>query len=303
MIHKKILITIILIFFAAAAAYSIYKIQNCNRNYGEKSGNKVNSKIDHQTEKKNINDNANQLNIAEDRIFTGGDLKYNTQSIPVLYYHSIDYEKGNELRIPKEKFREEMKFLRDNGYTTLTMNEFYNFLAYNKPIPKKSVVITLDDGYEDNYENAFPILKEFGFKATIFIITGAIDNEKNILTSSQLREMEHYGIDIESHTVNHDKLDKLTYNEQLSTLKNSKNFLEKLLDKRVNYIAYPYGEWNGDTVKAVKAAGYKLAFTTASGWANKNEGLYTLSRVYISADHKMEEFKRRLTNEKYNISN
>ncbi|KAA8671988.1 polysaccharide deacetylase family protein [Clostridium sp. HV4-5-A1G] len=303
MIHKKILITIILIFFAAAAAYSIYKIQNCNRNYGEKSGNKVNSKIDHQTEKKNINDNANQLNIAEDRIFTGGDLKYNTQSIPVLYYHSIDYEKGNELRIPKEKFREEMKFLRDNGYTTLTMNEFYNFLAYNKPIPKKSVVITLDDGYEDNYENAFPILKEFGFKATIFIITGAIDNEKNILTSSQLREMEHYGIDIESHTVNHDKLDKLTYNEQLSTLKNSKNFLEKLLGKRVNYIAYPYGEWNGDTVKAVKAAGYKLAFTTASGWANKNEGLYTLSRVYISANHKMEEFKRRLTNEKYNISN
>ncbi|CAB1254325.1 polysaccharide deacetylase family protein [Clostridium sp. MT-14] len=303
MIHKKILITIILIFFAAAAAYSIYKIQNCNRNYGEKSGNKVNSKIDHQTEKKNINDNANQLNIAEDRIFTGGDLKYNTQSIPVLYYHSIDYEKGNELRIPKEKFREEMKFLRDNGYTTLTMNEFYNFLAYNKPIPKKSVVITLDDGYEDNYENAFPILKEFGFKATIFIITGAIDNGKNILTSSQLREMEHYGIDIESHTVNHDKLDKLTYNEQLSTLKNSKNFLEKLLGKRVNYIAYPYGEWNGDTVKAVKAAGYKLAFTTASGWANKNEGLYTLSRVYISANHKMEEFKRRLTNEKYNISN
>lgn len=303
MIHKKILITIILIFFAAAAAYSIYKIQNCNRNYGEKSGNKVNSKIDHQTEKKNINDNANQLNIAEDRIFTGGDLKYNTQSIPVLYYHSIDYEKGNELRIPKEKFREEMNLLRDNGYTTLTMNEFYNFLAYNKPIPKKSVVITLDDGYEDNYENAFPILKEFGFKATIFIITGAIDNGKNILTSSQLREMEHYGIDIESHTVNHDKLDKLTYNEQLSTLKNSKNFLEKLLGKRVNYIAYPYGEWNGDTVKAVKAAGYKLAFTTASGWANKNEGLYTLSRVYISANHKMEEFKRRLTNEKYNISN
>ena len=94
---------------------------------------------------------------------TKSNLIYNSQSIPVLYYHSIAYEEGNELRIPKEKFRQQMQYLKDNGYTTLSLDEFYNFLTENTPIPNKSVIITFDDGYRNNYKNAFPILKELGF--------------------------------------------------------------------------------------------------------------------------------------------
>ncbi|MEY7999393.1 polysaccharide deacetylase family protein [Clostridium sp. Mt-5] len=294
----KILIKVALIFLIVIITYGIYRVKSYHTIDNGKDDNKINFKFD-ETKKENVKKNDNQLKAVKDRKFTGEDLKYNSKSIPILYYHSIDYEKGNELRVPKEKFREEMQYLKKNGYTTLTMNEFYDFLVYNKPVPNKSVVITFDDGYKDNYENAFPILKEYGFKATIFIITSTIDNEKGFLTSSQLKEMEDYGIDIESHTVNHDKLDRLTYDEQLKTLKNSKDFLEKLLDKKVNYIAYPYGEWNQDTVKATKAAGYNLAFTTVAGWANKDEGLYTLDRVYVSANHGMDEFQRRLTNVNY----
>ncbi|MCI1944905.1 polysaccharide deacetylase family protein [Clostridium luticellarii] len=302
MIHKKALITVALIFFIVAVSYGIYRIKNYNVNREGKNHDQINLKVNH-TKKEDINKNGNQLNTAKGRTFTGENLKYNTQSVPVLYYHSIGYEKGNELRIPKEKFREQIKYLKENGYTALTMDEFYEFLIYNKPIPDKSVLITFDDGYSDNYENAFPILKEFGLKATIFMITSSIDNEKNFLTSSQLKEMENYGIEVESHTVNHDKLDELSYSEQLTTLKNSKDSLEKLLDKKVDYIAYPYGRWNQDTLKASKAAGYKLAFTAAAGWANKDEGLYTLDRVYVSANHDIDEFQRRLTNDNYNSSN
>ncbi|OAA86637.1 Poly-beta-1,6-N-acetyl-D-glucosamine N-deacetylase precursor [Clostridium ljungdahlii] len=293
----KALIALVLLIFFIIGAHSVYKTKNVSSNDQKKVDNKSNVK----------SDKKNQTNIkmsrVKDREFTGKNLKYNSQSIPILYYHSIDYEKGNELRVPKEKFREQMKYLKDNGYTTLTLNEFYNFLVYNKPVPNKSVVITFDDGYKDNYENAFPILKEFGFKATVFMITSSINNEKDFLTSSELKQMDSYGMDIESHTVNHDKLDRLTYDKQIQTLKDSKEFLEKLLNKKIKYIAYPYGKWNENAIKALKAEGYSMAFTTVGGWANKDQGIYTLRRVYVSERYGMNEFKRRLTNSNYENTN
>lgn len=256
------------------------------------------------TDKKDMNKLAsNESKAKKEREFKEAPLKQNDKSVPVLMYHSIDYEKGNELRVPKEKFREQMQYLKDNGYTTLTFDELYDFLVNNKPVPEKSVVITFDDGYEDNYQNAYPILKQFGFNATIFMITNTVDNEKPFLTSQQLKEMEQSGIDIESHTLAHDQLDKLPYDKQVATLKGAKQFIEKTLNKQTKYIAYPFGKWNSDTIKALKATGYTMAFTTIGGWADKDQGMYTLHRVYISANYGINEFKRRLTNPGYEESN
>lgn len=245
----------------------------------------------------------NDNGLKKERDFIGLNLKYNDKSIPVLMYHSIDYEKGNELRIPKEIFREQMKYLKDNEYTTLTFDELYKFLVDNKPIPKKSVIITFDDGYKDNYENAYPILKQFGLNATIFVITDTIDKDKNYLTSNELKELDQNGIDIESHTVGHEQLNKLTYEKQLDTLIKSRKSLERILGREVKYIGYPFGKWNNNTLIAVKDAGYSMAFTTVSGWSNKEQGIYTLYRVYISANYNIREFERRLTNINYNINN
>lgn len=236
----------------------------------------------------------------KDRVFKDGNLIYNDKGIPVLMYHSIDYEKNNQLRIPKEQFREQMQYLKDNGYTTLTLNELFAFFENNMPVPYKSVVLTFDDGYADNYTNAFPILKEFGFKATVFMITDTVDKNKSYLNSLQLKEMDTYGFDIESHTLDHEELNKLSYAQQLNELKKSKLFLETLLNKQVNYIAYPVGKYNKETVKAAKEAGYKMAFTTNGTWSDKTDGIYTLDRVYISADAPKAEFVRRLTNRNYN---
>ncbi|MCT8975711.1 polysaccharide deacetylase family protein [Clostridium sp. CX1] len=243
-----------------------------------------------------------QINKKKEREFAGVNIKYNDRSLPVLMYHSIAYEEGNELRIPKENFREQMKYLKDNNYTTLTLDELYSFFISNKPIQEKSVVITFDDGYKDNYENAYPILKEFGFNATIFVITGAIDNEKDYLTLNQLKEMEQNGIDIESHTVAHEQLDKISYEKQLDTITRSKKYLEEALGKEIRYIAYPFGKYNTDTVKASKYAGYNMSFTTQGGWSNKTQDIFTLNRVYISANYGLSEFKRRLTNPNYNTN-
>jgi len=229
-------------------------------------------------------------------------LPYTIHGIPVLMYHSIGIEKNNPIKMPPNQFDAEMKFLKENGYTTITLNELYDYFENKVPVPDKSVVITLDDGYEDNYVEAFPILKKYGFKATIFVITSNVDKNSAFITSSQIKEMDSSGIQVESHTVTHRDLDKLSYDEQYKELKDSKVFLEDLLKRNIDYIAYPTGKYNDNTVKAVKAAGYKMALTTNGRWSDKTDGIFTLDRVYISTFHSMTIFKERLTNPNYKIN-
>ena len=226
-------------------------------------------------------------------------LKYNNESVPVLMYHSIGTSKLNPYVVSTDRLNMDMKYLKDNGFTTLSTNDLYDFMLKNKPVPKKSVLITFDDGYEDNYTNAFPILKKYNFKATIFVITGYVDKSKHFLTSAQLKEMQSNGIDIESHTNLHDKLGTCTYDSQLKTLKTSKNYIETTLNKTVRYISYPFGSYNLDTLKAINAAGYKMAFTTNGRWANMSNGILTLNRVFISGFHHSKSFQTRVTDSWY----
>jgi len=214
--------------------------------------------------------------------------------IPILMYHSISYEKGNALRIPKESFRNQMRYLKDNNYTTLSLDELYAYMKMGKKLPAKSIVITFDDGYKDNYTNAFPILEEFKFKATVFVITNAIDKDKNYLTSNEIKLMDKNNMRIESHTASHEHLDKIPYKDEVTTMTTSKSNLEKILGREINYIAYPYGEYNSDTIKAAKQSGYKLAFSTEFGWINKNNNIYSLGRIYISSFYNLESFKAKL---------
>lgn len=301
--HKKLILIVSILLILGSITYNLVNSsKDKSKNEKSVSESSKNMKKD-QGNSKDLNlKSLESSNVIKEREFKGEKLKYNDKSVPVLMYHSIDYEKGNELRVPKEAFREQMSYLKQNGYTTLTLNELYNFFINNKPIPEKAIVITFDDGYKDNFENAYPILKEFGFNATIFVITSTVDTDKGYLTSKELKELEANGIDIESHTVNHEQLDKLTYNEQITTLKNSKEYLEKLLGEQKKYTAYPFGKWNDDTIKAAKDSGYAMVFTTVSGWANKSQDIYKLHRVYISANFSMKEFEKRITNASYNSS-
>ncbi|MCY6370996.1 polysaccharide deacetylase family protein [Clostridium ganghwense] len=219
--------------------------------------------------------------------------------IPVLMYHSIGFEKDNPVRLPVKNLEKQMKYLKDNNYTTLSLDEVYDYFQNNKPIPEKSIVLTFDDGYLDNYTKLYAVMKKYEFKGTIFVITKAINNEKDYLTSKQLKELENNNLSIESHTACHENLSELSYDKQLKTLKNSKEFLEKTLNKKVKYIAYPYGKYNKDTLKAVKEAGYVMAFTTDGKWSDKSDGILTLDRVYVSGFFDMDTFINRVTNPNY----
>jgi len=221
------------------------------------------------------------------------------KSVPVLMYHSITYEKGNPICLPIKKFKEQMKYLKDNGYYTITLMNLYEYLMNNTPIPEKSIVLTFDDGYENNYTDMFPVLKKYNFKATIFVITSNIDKYNKSMTSKQLLEMEKYGVDIESHTVNHENLKMLSKNKQLKTLVQSKKDLERILNKQINFFAYPYGWYNKSAIEAVKEAGYKMAFTTKGSWSSKNDGILSLHRVYVSSFDDMKVFESKISNPKY----
>lgn len=204
-------------------------------------------------------------------------------AIPVLMYHSINTnDPNNNLIIPPEQFKAQMQYLKDNGFNTISLTELYSALTTGKNIPKKSVAITFDDGYVDNYTYAYPILKSLGFKATIFMITDAVDKHRNFLTSSMLKEMSANNISIQSHTFHHLELDKLSYAQQLEELKDSKDFLDNLLNQNTDMICYPVGKFNEDTIKAAQAYGYKLGFTTKPGYGKTNEGLFSIHRVRIS---------------------
>lgn len=219
----------------------------------------------------------------------------NPTDIPVLMYHSIAYEKGNELRVPKDTFRQQMQIIKDNGFTPITLDDLYSHFNDETALPQKPLIISFDDGYKDNYENALPVLKEFGFKACAFVITCQIDDSTDFMTSAMLKEMETNGVDIECHTVTHPHLKDLSYDKQLVELRDSKAKLEKLLNKKINYIAYPYGSYNADTVKLTQSFGYKMAFTTNEGPANKNQGILTLDRMYISNANSLDYFKKQIT--------
>lgn len=221
------------------------------------------------------------------------------QGVPVIMYHSIAYEEGNPARLPVENFKAQMQYLKDNNYTTLTLDELYKYYTENYSIPEKSVVLTFDDGYDDNYTSAYPILKQFGFKATIFLISDFIDKRPGYLNSAQVKELNENGISIECHTVDHPYLAQLTVDKQKTQLANSKQFIEKLLNKQVKYIAYPYGNYNQDTTSLASQLGYTLAFTTDGRWSEKSDGLLTLDRVYISGSAPLEKFITRITDPNY----
>lgn len=219
------------------------------------------------------------------------------KGIPILYYHSIDREVGNELRIPPEEFEAQLKFLYQAGYQSITLDELYQYFYEGRKLPKKPFVLTFDDGYEDNYTNAFPIAKKYGFTGTIFMVTDWIDG-KGYLTKEQLREMSNEGWQIGAHTVSHSNLNELTAKQIESELRESKRQLEEILNQPVKYLAYPFGSYTEQIIQESKAAGYIMGFTTERGWA-KEKDPYRIQRVYSYANMGVEELKRRVENPNY----
>ena len=135
--------------------------------------------------------------------------------IPVLMYHKIGDDKDNDAVIREDLFREQMKFLKDNGYNPLTMDQLYDYGVNGAAVPEKPVVLTFDDGYADTYSIVYPIMKEYGFAATVFINPGDVGTR---LTWDQIREMHKNGITISNHGFQHIEMGQLSEAKQIENI-------------------------------------------------------------------------------------
>ncbi len=219
---------------------------------------------------------------------------YGEQRVPILIYHSIDEFNGvgsKELYVTPLNFEKQMSYLREHGFTLLTFERWQDISKVKKPI-----FITFDDGYTNNINayNIFQKLKSEHFKptGTFFVISDFIGN-KNRLSASELRRMADSGIiSVQSHTATHPNLTKTDNLEY--ELKKSKNKIEKITEKPVIALAYPYGAFNDPVVEATKKY-YKFGLTTTPElFLQKNikNELYYLPRIYVKYSTTLEDFAK-----------
>ncbi|AJQ29110.1 polysaccharide deacetylase family protein [Pelosinus fermentans] len=203
------------------------------------------------------------------------------QGIPVLNYHQINNKDHNTLTLSSTEFEAQINYLYQEGYTGISPDQLADYLQSGKKLPPKPILITLDDGYKDNYQVAYPILQKYHFTATIFVITDFVNNYGKYLTWNQIREMSDNGVSFEAHTLSHISLPKASDEEIRNQLVKSKEAIEWRLGKKVDYLAYPGGEYDQRVIGLAKEAGYRAAFTVNFGRDRINSTLYTLNRIPI----------------------
>lgn len=207
-------------------------------------------------------------------------LDYKAVGVPVLNYHRVDSGIRHSLVVPPEVFKKQMQYLHDEGYHSITLDELYDYVTKGTELPDKPVLITFDDGYIDNYRQAMPILKEYNMKATLFMISGSI-GENRFVSLEQLKEMQANGIDIQSHTVTHKDLRHMSLQQVRDELVGAKAVLEDRMKHPVRYIAYPGGFTNKDIDTIAEESGYRMAFNVKAGNVQPGQDLFNLPRQAV----------------------
>ena len=204
---------------------------------------------------------------------------HNTEpDIPVLLYHRIGDTEGH-LTITPEKFELDLENVREMGYTTITLETFKRFLADPETeLPTKPILISFDDGYLDNFMNAYLFLRKYGMTAAFFIITGMV-GEEDRLAAGHIKQMAANGMSFGSHTVSHRALGEMTRESAESELILSKAYLEGLLQKPIDFIAYPKGSYNPETGSVACEAGYSGGFSIIPGTCSSETYHYDLKRI------------------------
>ena len=217
--------------------------------------------------------------------------------IPVLMYHKIGDDKDNDAVIREDLFREQMKFLKDNGYNPLTMDQLYDYVVNGAAVPEKPVVLTFDDGYADTYSIVYPIMKEYGFAATVFINPGDVGTR---LTWDQIREMHKNGITISNHGFQHIEMGQLSEAKQIENITKAQEALAKEVGIKDNpWFCYPYGDKNEFTDAATKKAGIKMSMAMKSGWAHTGDNPYNILRVWVGNAVDIKHFEERISTEHF----
>jgi peptidoglycan/xylan/chitin deacetylase (PgdA/CDA1 family) len=209
--------------------------------------------------------------------------------VPILAFHKVDpaFEWGVTRTTPGQ-FRKILSHLKREGYETVTLGQ----LAGRRSLPPKPVALTFDDAYESFHRYAFPVLKEFGYTATLFVITGYAgklnDWDVNLgwlkfrhLSWEQIRELSRLGFEIGSHTVHHADLTVLDKERLARELRRSKTEIEYHIHKTVRFISFPFGRYDRRVIHACQKAGYTAGFGFVSGKRRKDSFVFERKACYL----------------------
>ncbi len=223
-----------------------------------------------------------------------------TTIIPILMYHYVRVVTdpkdtiGIGLSVKPELFAQQMQYLADNGYTTLTMQEVYDILVGRKSLPTRPIALTFDDGYRDFYTAAWPILQRHNFKATNYVITKFIGWDA-YMTWPMLQELSDGGqVEIGAHTRSHVDLRTLSADKLQDEVLGSKAILETGLGRPVGAFCYPAGFYNAGVIAAVGRANYLTATTELPGAKQNIQNPYELPRIRVNGPDPLGAWSSRL---------
>ncbi|MBJ6361446.1 polysaccharide deacetylase family protein [Paenibacillus sp. GCM10012307] len=292
-------LAVILLFFAAAFAFPSLQLAQKACGVLQKAEAKA-FVLTHKTPELEFHGNGNTTPV-----FDTSKQRY-AEQVPVLMYHYVvpkafNKEPDNNSMINLESFEAGMKYLYDNGYYTATLSELEDYLHGYIQLPEKTVVLTFDDGYENNYIYAYPILKKYGLHAALFIIGSRVQEhaakdfkpDKSSYLSQEQLDAASDVFEYHSHTYDLHKKETLFCGKQEALTRDT-----DLLQKDIGimrehgyitpYFAYPFGSYDAKTVYYLQKHGYRMAFTVKQGFVKPGDAPLELNRLTVTSSTDME---------------
>lgn len=212
-------------------------------------------------------------------------------------YHRIvskfDGENSDYFAVNKSDFRQHLKLLDALQFTPVTFEDYHLHLENKLSLPRKPIILTFDDGYRDNYENAFPMLQEFNMKAVMYVLGdrsiqyGRWDSthkskEYALMDDEQILHIRSEGFEIGAHSMTHAKLPELSLDAITREVTDSKHTIENLLGEEILSFSYPYGQVDERVRATVKQAGFKYACGVYTGPPSFGADIYDIRRLSIN---------------------
>ena len=223
-------------------------------------------------------------------------------NIPILCYHNFNPSKPGSMNLRPDVFEAQLKWLSDNGFTVIPLKEAVAYLqGTRESLPPKSIVITVDDGWQSAYTYLMPIVRKYNIPVTLFIYPQTISSGKHAMTWDELREMQNTGLfDIQAHTYSHPNfkqerkhLSSAVYEKFVnSELLNARKILEEKMGTKVTLLAWPFGIYDPYVEQAAAKAGYDMAFSIDAKTANKSYDAMSQPRYMIVEGQSMKTFMR-----------